>query len=145
MSDSAREASAADDSGNGDGGAIRVAKIHDLRAGTASAVAAGGRVILVDRLWPRGVAKDDVDLDGWFKEVAPSPGLRKWFGHDPAKFEEFTARYRRELDESAELSDLRRAAEAATVAKPLVLAYAARDRDHNHALVLAEWLREAVG
>ncbi|KGF17084.1 hypothetical protein HMPREF1650_05735 [Corynebacterium freneyi DNF00450] len=144
---------------------MRVVKIHDLRSGD---VAAGdGRTILVDRLWPRGVAKDSVDLDDWFKEVAPSPDLRKWFGHDPDRFDEFADRYRHELDERAaainrpdsatgdrssddddsetdELAELLAAAADATVAKPLYLAYAAKDRDHNHALVLAAWLRNEI-
>ena len=156
----------AGDSGDTTGdGPIRVVKIHDLRSGD---VAAGdGRTILVDRLWPRGVAKDAVDLDDWFKEVAPSPDLRKWFGHDPDRFDEFADRYRHELDERAaainrpdstagdcssdaddpdadELAELLAAAADATVAKPLYLAYAAKDRDHNHALVLAAWLRNEI-
>lgn len=165
MSDSTNAKPAGDSGDTTGGGPIRVVKIHDLRSGD---VAAGdGRTILVDRLWPRGVAKDSVDLDDWFKEVAPSPDLRKWFGHDPDRFDEFADRYRHELDERAaainrpdsatgdrssddddsetdELAELLAAAADATVAKPLYLAYAAKDRDHNHALVLAEWLRNEI-
>lgn len=166
MSDSTRKAPAGDDGGTAGDGPVRVVKIHDLRSGD---VAVGdGRTVLVDRLWPRGVAKDSVDLDDWFKQVAPSPDLRKWFGHDPDRFGEFTDRYRHELDERAkrigrsdsgtgegsahdddpeagELAELMAAAADATVAKPLYLAYAAKDRDHNHALVLAAWLRDEIG
>ncbi|WP_084082708.1 DUF488 domain-containing protein [Corynebacterium freneyi] len=165
MSDSTNAKPAGDSGDTTGGGPIRVVKIHDLRSGD---VAAGdGRTILVDRLWPRGVAKDSVDLDDWFKEVAPSPDLRKWFGHDPDRFDEFADRYRHELDERAaainrpdsatgdrssddddsetdELAELLAAAADATVAKPLYLAYAAKDRDHNHALVLAAWLRNEI-
>lgn len=165
MSDSTNAKPAGDSGDTTGGGPIRVVKIHDLRSGD---VAAGdGRTILVDRLWPRGVAKDSVDLDDWFKEVAPSPDLRKWFGHDPDRFDEFADRYRHELDERAaainrpdsatgdrssddddsetdELAELLAATADATVAKLLYLAYAAKDRDHNHALVLAEWLRNEI-
>lgn len=160
MSDSTN-AKPAGDSGNTTGdGPIRVVKIHDLRSGDVTA--GDGRTILVDRLWPRGVAKDSVDLDDWFKEVAPSPDLRKWFGHDPDRFDEFADRYRHDLDERTaainrpdsdagdrssdddELAELLAAAADATVAKPLYLAYAAKDRDHNHALVLAAWLRDEI-
>ncbi|WP_306509941.1 DUF488 domain-containing protein [Corynebacterium xerosis] len=143
MSDQEQNASTRDG-----GGPIRVAKIHDLRSGKVDAVR---RLILVDRLWPRGVAKDAVDLDDWLKDVAPSTELRTWFGHDPAKFDEFGDRYHHELDSSAaeadhtEIDRLLQAAEVATVAKPLVLVYAAKDREHNHALVLADWLRANIG
>lgn len=123
---------------------IRVAKIHDLRRNPPPAEDV---LILVDRLWPRGVAKHDVALDGWFKDVAPSPELRTWFDHDPAKFAEFSDRYRHELDagHGDELSELISMAGDATVAEPLVLVYAAHDREHNHALVLADWLRRHLG
>lgn len=153
MPDSTHAKPAGDSGDTTCGGPIRVVKIHDLRSGDVTA--GDGRTILVDRLWPRGVAKDSVDLDDWFKEVAPSPDLRKWFGHDPDRFDEFADRYRNELDERAaainrpdseadELAELLAAAGDATVAKPLYLAYAAKDRDHNHALVLAAWLRDEI-
>ena len=99
---------------------------------------ADGYRVLVDRLWPRGVSKDEAHLDEWARELAPSSGLRTWFGHDPEKFEEFRRRYRDELAAHDEkLHELRRRARGGTV----TLVYAARDTEHNDAVVLAELLR----
>lgn len=96
-----------------------------------------GTRVLVDRLWPRGIAKDEARLDDWLKEIAPSDALRKWFGHDPAKWEEFRERYRRDLETKAELLDgLRKLAVEGTV----TLLYAAKDEEHNNAVVLKELL-----
>lgn len=98
-----------------------------------------GYRILVDRLWPRGVRKEAARVDEWAKELAPSPELRRWFGHDPERFEEFRRRYREELAGRAEeLDEVRRRARAGTV----TLVYGARDREHNGAVVLAELLRD---
>ena len=135
---------------------IDIAKVHDLRSGDNDP---DGTNVLVDRIWPRGVAKDDVDLAEWLKEVAPSPDLRKWFDHDEDKFDDFTKKYRKELDEireeldsadsedSDELSDaaqdlatLLKLAKKASKTTPLVLVYGAKDREINHANVLADWL-----
>src|SRR3954449_6602222 len=94
-----------------------------------------GTRFLVERLWPRGVRKDALHLDAWLKDVAPSSELRRWFGHDPARWREFTARYRRELRErpAAEaLAELVRRASTRTV----TLVYGARDETHNAAVVL---------
>ncbi len=100
---------------------------------------ADGYRVLVDRLWPRGVAKEAARLDDWARELAPSDELRRWFGHDPAKFAEFRRRYRAELAAREEkLRELRRRARRGTV----TLVYAARDPEHNDAVVLAELLRE---
>lgn len=100
-----------------------------------------GTRVLVDRLWPRGVRKADAAVDHWMKEVAPSPELRKWFGHDPERFEGFAAAYRDELERVpgavAELLALARAGD-------VTLLYGARDPLHNHARVLAEYVREAL-
>ena len=96
-----------------------------------------GRRVLVDRLWPRGIGKEEARLDDWLKEIAPSDALRKWFGHDPAKWEEFRARYRAELQSHGEqLAELRTAASEGTV----TLLYAAKDAEHNNAVVLKELL-----
>ena len=92
---------------------------------------------LVDRLWPRGVRTDSLDMDGWLKDVAPSTELRRWFGHDPERWEEFRERYRAELDtrpDSAQpLLDAMRDG-------PIVLLYDAKDTEHNQAIVLRDWL-----
>jgi uncharacterized protein YeaO (DUF488 family) len=93
--------------------------------------------ILIDRLWPRGVRKADARIDRWIKEIAPSTALRKWFGHDPARWEEFRQRYRAELREhDAELNALRDQAREG----PITLIYSARDEAHNDAVVLREIL-----
>ncbi|MFO7582860.1 DUF488 domain-containing protein [Guyparkeria sp.] len=99
-----------------------------------------GYRVLVDRLWPRGVKKQDLHHDEWLKHVAPSGALRRWFGHDPERFTEFERRYRRELEGSAELDHLVQIAEG----QPVTLLYAARDSEHNHARVLAEVVRERL-
>lgn len=97
-----------------------------------------GYRVLIDRLWPRGVAKSDGKVDLWFKDIAPSPPLRRWFGHDPFKFEEFADRYRDELDANVEavetLVDMCREHPKVT------LLYGAKDREHNHAIVLRDYL-----
>ena len=103
--------------------------------------AADGARVLVDRLWPRGLRKEAAALTGWHKDVAPSLTLRRWFGHDPARWQAFRARYRAELDaNAAALAPLRELARAG----PLTLLYGARDGAHNHAVVLAEYLRERL-
>ena len=114
---------------------IRVKRVYEPPA------ADDGQRVLVDRLWPRGVKKEDAALDRWMKEVAPSDALRRWFGHDAAKWEAFRVRYARELDEVPEaVAELRRAAETGT----LTLVYSARDPDHNQAVALAAYLERGV-
>src|SRR5256885_948606 len=94
-----------------------------------------GTRILVERLWPRGLSKDEAAIDLWLKEVAPSTELRKWYGHDPDKWEEFRSRYRAELDDKGEvLDDLRRRLKEG----PVTFVFAARDEEHNSAVVLKE-------
>ena len=96
-----------------------------------------GTRILVERLWPRGVTKDELRLDDWAKAVAPSAALRTWYGHDVAKWAEFQKRYRAELKaNAAALAPLLAAARKG----PLTLVYAARDEEHNSALVLRQYL-----
>jgi len=98
---------------------------------------ADGRRVLVERLWPRGLSKEKAAVDVWFKEVAPSTELRRWFGHDPAKWEEFRRRYREELRERPEeLQSLRSLVEAG----PVTFVYGSRDQEHNAATVLKELL-----
>jgi len=98
-----------------------------------------GYRVLVDRLWPRGVSKERARLDEWARELAPSTELRTWFGHDPERFAEFERRYRAELAaQGQKLDELRRLARKGT----LTLVSAARDEEHNDAVVLADLLRE---
>ena len=112
-------------------GFIRIKRIYDAPAST------DGKRVLVDRIWPRGVSKKSVNLDLWLKDIAPSTELRKWFDHDPARFDEFSDRYRQKLEANADaVSELRDLA----CHDDLTLLYAARDRCVNHAIVLAKFL-----
>jgi len=96
-----------------------------------------GTRILVDRLWPRGLTKEKAKVDLWLKEIAPSTELRKWFGHESDKWNEFQTRYRAELRKNKEpLSLLRKAA----AKEPITLLFAARDEEHNEAIVLQKFL-----
>lgn len=102
-----------------------------------------GQRVLVERLWPRGVRKLDLRLDAWLKDVAPSEGLRRWFGHDPARFGEFAARYRRELRQSPATEALAELVRRASVQK-VTLIYGARDETHNGAVVLRARIERAL-
>jgi uncharacterized protein YeaO (DUF488 family) len=92
-----------------------------------------GKRILIDRLWPRGVSKEHASLDQWMKEIAPSTALRKWFGHDPSRWEEFRRRYAKEVHQHPDLLDQLR-----TLARegPVTLVYSAHDEAHNDAVEL---------
>jgi uncharacterized protein YeaO (DUF488 family) len=93
--------------------------------------------VLVERLWPRGISKERAAVNLWLKEVAPSTELRKWFSHDPARWQEFQKRYRQELrDKKDPVTLLREKAKEGTI----TLIYAARDEEHNGALVLKKYL-----
>ncbi len=112
---------------------ISIVRVYDKDAKSR------GARLLVDRLWPRGVAKKDIDLDEWVKEVAPSNELRKWFSHDPEKWDEFRKRYRTELDKNPDavercLEWLRKG--------NVTLLYGAKDEEHNQAVVLRDYLHE---
>lgn len=111
---------------------IKAANVK-LKRAYVPAEADDGTRVLVDRLWPRGVRKADAAIDLWLKEIAPSTELRKWFGHDPARWDEFRARYSSDLRAHPELLDqLRTLARKGT----LTLVYAAHDEQHNDAVVL---------
>lgn len=114
-----------------DTAAIRIKRAYE------APTRADGYRVLVDRLWPRGVAQKQLVLDAWHRELAPSDALRRWFAHDPERWEEFVSRYQEELrasEASALLEDLARRARAGTV----TLVYAARDEQHNNAVVLRD-------
>ncbi len=111
----------------------RVKRVYEPASGD------DGHRVLVDRVWPRGVSRERARVDEWLRDVAPSDALRRWFGHDPDRFEEFRARYRAELAErQEELVHLREL----TGSGALTLVYGARDPEHNNAVVLAELLGE---
>ena len=110
---------------------VKIKRIYD------PAERGDGYRVLVDRLWPRGVSRERAQLDEWARELAPSSELRKWFNHEPVRFDEFRSRYREELRERRpQVEDLRRRARDG----PVTLLYAARDREHNDAVVLEELL-----
>lgn len=115
---------------------IRIKRVYDEPAGD------DGFRVLVDRLWPRGLSKEVAALDAWMKEVAPSDALRRWFGHDPARWDAFRRRYAEELDARPE-------AVAALVEKSragtLTLVYAAKDTEHNDAVALRAYLLDHGG
>lgn len=114
---------------------VRLSRVHDHEPNEA------GKTFLVERLWPRGVRKDAVRLDGWLKDVAPSTELRTWFRHDPEKWEEFRRRYAAELDANHEswrpLMD-------AIAEGEVTLLYSSRDREHNNAVALRDYLEAHV-
>jgi len=97
-----------------------------------------GYRILVDRLWPRGIKKENSHIDVWIKEVAPSTELRKWFDHDPEKWKSFISKYKSEIKGSAALKEL---TTAAAKHKTVTLIYAAKDEAYNNAVVLRELLK----
>jgi uncharacterized protein YeaO (DUF488 family) len=114
---------------------IRLKRAHD------PAEPADGWRVLIDRLWPRGVSRERAKLDDWERDLAPSTELRQWFGHDPGRFAEFRGRYIEELrGQRPRLAALRARARRET----LTLIYAARDTEHNDAVVLAEVLRRGL-
>ncbi|MGH2992031.1 MAG: DUF488 domain-containing protein [Solirubrobacterales bacterium] len=99
-----------------------------------------GYRVLIDHVWPRGVSRERADLDEWARELAPSDELRQWFDHVPARFSAFRTRYRRELAAQSErVDELRHRAASG----PVTILYAARDQEHNNAVVLVELLRAA--
>jgi uncharacterized protein YeaO (DUF488 family) len=114
-----------------------LAKNIRLKRAYDDPVAADGVRILVDRLWPRGVKKEAAALDFWAKDLAPSTALRKWFGHDPARWAEFRRRYIAEIRQQTEQLDrIRKLARHDTV----TLIYAARDQEHNEAVIIRDLL-----
>lgn len=98
-----------------------------------------GKRILVDRLWPRGIKREDAKIDEWFKDIAPSDSLRKWFAHDQSKWEGFKKRYKEELKGKADLVERLK---AESKKKKITLLFSARDIEYNNALVLKEVIED---
>jgi uncharacterized protein YeaO (DUF488 family) len=114
---------------------IILSRVYGLRSKTK------GPCFLVERLWPRGVKKTSLHLDGWLKEVAPSHALRRWFGHDPAKWQEFRRRYFAELDTSPRTWRLLlEASRRGTIE----LVYSSHDVQHNNAVALRDYLQSKL-
>ena len=117
---------------------IRIKRVYAPPEGT------DGVRFLVDRLWPRGVSKAAARIDEWRKDLAPSNGLRKWFGHDPSKWVEFQSRYRNELESAGRMEELRSLGERARK-ETITLVYAARDEARNNAVVLKKLIEKLSG
>jgi uncharacterized protein YeaO (DUF488 family) len=102
---------------------------------------ADGYRVLIDGIWPRGISRERAAVDQWVRELAPSEQLRRWYGHEPDRFEEFARRYRTELGDQREgLSDMRRRSRSSVV----TLVFAARDAEHSNASVLGDVLRRGL-
>lgn len=114
---------------------ITVKRVYDYKP------TQGKFTILVDRLWPRGLRKEDLGLDMWLKDIAPTHELRKWFDHDPAKWDQFRKRYREELSASGEA--LKQIKRLEREHGEIVLLYSARDDKHNNAVALKEILKSS--
>ncbi len=115
--------------------------IHRQRASDKRETPVHGPRFLVERLWPRGIRKEDLPIDGWLKDAAPSTELRKWFSHDPAKWEAFRERYFRELDANPTgWGPLLEAARQGDV----VLIFSSHDAEHNNAVALQDYLEEKM-
>lgn len=113
---------------------IRLKRAYD------TAARSDGPRILVDRIWPRGVAKEDADIAHWLKGVAPSTELRKWFGHDPDKWSEFCDRYLKELQSDDAAEDLEMLRKIFNEHKRITLVFAAKDTEHNNAVALRNYI-----
>ena len=111
---------------------IRIQRVYDKQPDDDSLR------FLVDRIWPRGIKKSDLKLDGWLKDIAPTQNLRNWFKHDPAKWNEFKQRYTAELNANP---DAWRPLLTQAKTKNITLLYGARDKEHNNALVLMEFMK----
>lgn len=116
---------------------IRIKRIYDQPSPR------DGTRVLVDRLWPRGIKKEEARIDEWRKELAPSNELRKWFGHDPDKWEGFRRRYRQELARSGQMETLRWLAQRSRH-KTVTLVFSAADKQHNQATVLKQLIEELL-
>lgn len=116
--------------------AIRIKRVYETPA------EADGTRVLVDRLWPRGLSRQAAHIDTWLKGIAPSDALRRFFGHDPAKWPEFHKRYLRELAHNPHIDELRAMLRSG---RPVTLLYAAKDSAHNNAVVLHEMLMREQG
>lgn len=114
-------------------GMIRIQRVYDFEHDPEK-----GYAILIDRLWPRGIKKTDLKVSEWMKEIGPSNSLRKWFGHDPANWDEFCEKYREELKEKEDL--LMQIKMLEKEHKTIVLLYSAKDEKYNNAVLLKEVL-----
>lgn len=119
---------------------------HQLKIKRAyeSAEESDGERILVDRLWPRGIKKEALNISCWKKDMAPSPELRRWFNHEVEKFPEFSQRYQSELDNNAEAAAFAEYCRKGLAEHDITLLFGAKDTEHNQAVVLREWISALI-
>lgn len=117
---------------------LRIRRIYE------EALEDDGCRILVDRLWPRGISREKAHIDLWAKEMAPSTELRKWFHHEPERYPEFRSRYLDELSCNGDAAAFRKMVLEKVKEGNVTLLYSAKDEEHNNAVVLKEWLAQAV-
>lgn len=117
---------------------IQIKRIYDAPD------ASDGFRVLVDRIWPRGMPREKAALGEWDKMIAPSSALRKWFGHDPERYEEFRKRYRKELEDNPETEQFITLVRQHIDEGPVTLLFGAKDREYNQAVVLREFLEEKI-
>lgn len=118
---------------------LKIVRVYELNPYTE------GYRILVDRLWPRGLRKEALEPFVWAKDIAPTNELRKWFGHEPDRFEAFTEKYQRELDDNPCAGEFADKIGSLLKDKDVLLLYAAKNKGVNHAVVLKAWLEERLG
>jgi uncharacterized protein YeaO (DUF488 family) len=111
---------------------LKIKRVYD------DASKSDGFRVLVDRIWPRGVSKEDAKIDLWLKEIAPSTELRKWFGHDPEKWSEFQKKFKSEIHNNSDVWNQLK--EIVKEHSTVTLVYAAKDEEHNNAVVLSKML-----
>lgn len=111
-----------------------------LKRAYEDAARSDGPRVLVDRIWPRGVAKEDADIDHWLKGLSPSTELRQWFDHDPAKWSAFCERYREELETEDAQEDVDQLKKLLEEHKRITLVFAAKDTEHNNAVALRDFI-----
>lgn len=117
---------------------LKILRVYDLKPDTK------GYRILVDRLWPRGLRKEALSPFVWAKDIAPTNDLRKWYGHDPDRFEEFTRKYQEELESNPNADKFVKDVGDILKDQDVLLLFAAKDREENQAAVLKKWLEERL-
>ena len=118
---------------------IRVERVYDYKKRTRDKKE---YLVLVDRLWPRGIRKEDLDVDEWLKDLGPSNTLRKWFAHDSERWDEFTSAYQKELEEDVEKMAALQRLKHISKSQSLTLLYSAKNEAHNQAVALKDFIRE---
>jgi uncharacterized protein YeaO (DUF488 family) len=122
---------------------IRAERVYEFSKDSSNNDEGRTFTILVDRLWPRGLSKEDVKMDLWLKDIAPSDKLRKWFAHDPAKWDDFKKKYKKEiLEDDKKVELLKKIKQTERERGSVLLLFSAKDKEHNNAVALLEMINE---